>query len=89
MGLLRLASPGKISRSAATVSSASGGSERPAASQASAHRMPRPPALVRTATRRPRGSGCPSSKPGHVEQLLERVYPDDTGLVKERVHRRL
>ena len=33
------------------------GSSSPAASQASAQRMPSPPALVRTATRRPRGSG--------------------------------
>ena len=47
----------KLAPGAPTVSSPSDGSSSPAASQASAARIPRPPAFVSTATRRPRGSG--------------------------------
>ncbi len=43
-------------------SGASSGSDRPAASHASAQRIPSPPAFVTTATRRPRGSGCDENK---------------------------
>ena len=57
MGLLTDASAGSIARSVAFVSSRSCGSSSPFASQASAQRMPRPPALVNTATRLPVGSG--------------------------------
>ena len=39
------------------------GSRSPSASQASAHRIPGPPALVSTATRSPRGSGWRASTP--------------------------
>src|SRR5215210_4974021 len=56
-GLATLASAGRISRSRSAVYSPVGGSSRPAASQASAARMPSPPALVSSAARRPRGAG--------------------------------
>ena len=49
---------GKPSRSAASVPSDSSGTSSPAASHASATRMPGPPPLVSTATRRPAGAGC-------------------------------
>ena len=48
---------GKEAASVARVSSVSSGRTSPAASQASAQRIPSPPALVSTATRRPFGSG--------------------------------
>ena len=54
--------------SAARVSSVELGSSSPAASHASAQRMPRPPAFVSTATRRPRGSGWRESSDGGVER---------------------
>ena len=57
-GFATLASAGRTPRRAAAVSGESAGNSSPAASQASAQRIPRPPAFVRTATRRPRGSGC-------------------------------
>ena len=56
-GLPTDAAAGRNDRSAATVASDSGGTTRPCASHASAARMPGPPALVRIATRRPRGTG--------------------------------
>ena len=52
-GFARLASAGSSAPSAATVSSPSAGSSSPAASQASAQRIPSPPAFVRIATRGP------------------------------------
>jgi hypothetical protein len=52
-----LASLGSTAASACRVSAASSGTSRPAASHASAQRIPSPPAFVSTATRRPRGSG--------------------------------
>ena len=58
---------------------------RPAASQASAQRMPSPPAFVSTATRRPLGSRLVREQRGDVDQLLERGGADDAGLVEERV----
>ena len=48
---------GRPARSAAWVSSDNSGTSSPAASQASATRMPGPPPLVSTATRRPAGTG--------------------------------
>ena len=57
-GFATLASAGNTASSARTVSSASPGSSSPAASHASAQRIPRPPAFVRIATCRPRGMGC-------------------------------
>ena len=61
------------------------GSSSPAASHASAQRIPSPPAFVSTATRRPRGSGLAREQRRDVEQLLERVGADHAGLVEERV----
>ena len=61
IGFARLASAGMSASSRVRVSSASGGSARPAASQASAHMIPSPPAFVSTATLRPRGAGCVES----------------------------
>ena len=56
-GLPTAAASGRNVRSALVVASASAGSSSPCASQASAARMPGPPALVRIATRLPRGTG--------------------------------
>ncbi len=56
-----LASGERSSESADLASSPRSGSVRPAASQASAQRMPSPPAFVSTATRRPFGSGWADS----------------------------
>ena len=73
-GLATLASPGSTSRErGARLRRASSGSSRPAASHASAQRIPSPPAFVSTPTRRPRGSGWLESSAGHVDQLLERL----------------
>ena len=56
-GFARLASAGSSSASFEVVSGESSESSRPAASHASEQRIPRPPAFVRIATRRPRGNG--------------------------------
>ena len=56
-GFATLASPAATSRSAAWVDSASERDLEASASQASAQRIPGPPALVRIATRRPLGGG--------------------------------
>ena len=56
-GLAVLASGGSTAARLALVSAASSGSSSPAASQASAQRIPSPPAFVSTATPVPRGSG--------------------------------
>src|SRR5437763_1122084 len=61
IGFATLASTGSKGRSASSVSAASGANSSPAASQASAQRIPRPPAFVSTATLRPRGNGWPAS----------------------------
>ena len=58
IGFAALPSAGRTAASAARVSSLGVGSSRPSASQASAARIPSPPAFVTTATRRPRGTGC-------------------------------
>ena len=52
-GFLTDASAGKLARRADWVTSESSGTRSPAASQASATKIPGPPPLVRTATRRP------------------------------------
>ncbi len=65
------------------------GSVRPAASQASAHMIPSPPALVSTATPRPASAGCVDEQRRDVDELLERAGADDSGLVEERVDGRL
>ncbi len=57
-GFALLPSVGITAASACRVLSASVGRSSPAASQASAQRMPSPPAFVTSATRRPRGTGC-------------------------------
>ena len=56
-GLSSDASAGRSSRSRARMSRGSSGTSSPAASQASAHMIPGPPALVMIPTLRPRGSG--------------------------------
>ncbi len=56
-GFVTEASLGRNPRRRAVVSSDSGGTESPFASQVSAHRMPRPPAFVTIATRSPAGGG--------------------------------
>ena len=61
------------------------GSVRPFASQASAQRMPSPPALVITPTRAAGRQRLVGQQRGHVEQLVERVAADDAGLAEERV----
>ena len=84
-GLLTLASEGKTARSAATVSSASGeqretgglarvGAQNAQTAGVGEHRDPA------TAWQ-----GLPVEQGGHVEQLLERVDPNDAGLVKQRI----
>ena len=84
-GFATLASAGRTARSAASVSGESAGSSKPAASQASAQRIPSPPAFVSTATRRPGGTGCVERRARDVDQLLERARPNDAGLVEERI----
>ena len=61
-GLLRAASGGKNSARASRISPGRGGTVRPAASHASAARIPGPPPLVRMATRRPAGNGWFASR---------------------------
>ncbi len=77
-GFATLAASGRKARSAATVSSPRVGSSRPFASQASAARMPGPPALVRMATRGPFGGGwCESRTPtsNSSSNVLVRMTP--------------
>ena len=62
IGFARLASRGTRAASAARVSSLGGGSSSPAASQASAQRIPSPPPFVSTATRGPSGRGWRESR---------------------------
>ena len=73
----------------ASVSGASAGSSRPAASQASAQRMPSPPAFVITATRLPARQRLRREQGGCVDQLLERPRANHAGLAEERLDRRL
>ena len=61
IGFAALPSCGMTSASAARVASPGCGSSSPAASHASAARIPSPPAFVTSATRRPRGTGCAES----------------------------
>ena len=60
-GFRTAACGGRPARNAAWVPSDSSGTSRPAASQASATRIPGPPPLVSTATRRPAGTGWADS----------------------------
>ena len=64
-------------------------SSSPAASQASAQRIPSPPALVTTATRRPLGSGWVERIAATSTQLLDRSRSDHAGLPEERCDRSL
>ena len=66
-----------------------GSTSSPAPMQASAARMPGPPALVRIATRRPRGSGCSIQAGRDVEHLVDRVGANDARLMKQAVDRRV
>ena len=88
-GLARLASPGSSGAIARTVASVNCGSSSPTASQASAHRIPRPPAFVRTATRRPRGIGCVESSVATSMSSSRRARADDARLMKECIDCRL
>ena len=56
-GLPMLAAPERNPRNPVIVAGSNGGTARPNPSQASAARIPGPPALVRIATRLPEGSG--------------------------------
>ena len=67
----------------------SSGSSSPAASQASAQRIPSPPAFVSTPTRRPAWQRLAREQRSRVDQLLERVRADHAGLAEERVDRRI
>ncbi len=89
IGFATLASLGSTAASASRVASVSVGSSSPAASHASAQRIPSPPAFVITATRRPRGSGLAREQRGDVDQLAEGRGPDHAGLAEERVDRGL
>ena len=72
-------------RARARVSAESGGSSSPASAQASAQRIPSPPAFVSTATRRPSGQRLRREQDGGVGELLERVGLDHPRLAEERV----
>ena len=65
--------------------SPSAGSCRPCASQASAARIPGPPALVRMATPRAARHRLVREQGRDVEQLLEPLGPDDAGLPEQGV----
>ena len=84
-GLARLASAGRSSASCVVVSGESSESSSPAASQASEQRMPRPPAFVRIATRRPRGSGCVESSAAASISSSSVPCAKHAGLVEERL----
>ena len=86
-GFARLASAGRSSASCARVS-AQLRQLRPAASQASAERIPGPPALVTIATR-VRAAAAASRQRRDVEQLLDRLGADHAGLAEERVDGRV
>ena len=64
---------GRPARSAAWVSSDSSGTSSPAASQASATRMPGPPPLVSTATRRPGGRRAGRTARAATSNISSRV----------------
>jgi hypothetical protein len=77
-GLAADASGGSPARNTARVFSDSSGTSSPAASQASATRMPGPPPLVSTATRRPAGTGWDDSKapmPNMSSSVPARITP--------------
>ena len=67
------------------VSSDSSGSSSPTASQASAQRIPSPPAFVRTADAPALRLRLARQQRADVDQLLERGRADHAGLVEERV----
>ena len=88
-GCARLASAGTTAASRSRVAPDGSGNCRPSAAQASAKRIPRPPALVSTATRGPAGQRLGREQSRGVEELRERPQPQHAGLVEERVDRRL
>ena len=79
---------GRPARSAAWVSSDSSGTSSPAASQASATRMPGPPPLVSTATRRPAGAGWAEITAATSNISSSVAGPDHPCLVEQRLDRR-
>ena len=88
-GFATLASPRASSRSAAASRRESAGNSRPAASQASAQRIPSPPALVSDADAMAARQRLRREQRRRVEELLERVGADHACLVEERVDRRV
>ena len=70
---------GRNARSRSRVASENSATWSPAASHASTARMPGPPALVTTATRRPAGSGCASRQAAmsNISSIVSaRITPD-------------
>ena len=80
---------GRPARSAAWVSSDSSGTSSPAASQASATRMPGPPPLVSTPTRRPAGAGCDDTTAATSNISSSVAGTDHPRLVEQRFDRDL
>ena len=87
IGFARLASRGTSAASAARVSSLGGGSSSPAASQASAQRIPSPPPFVSTATRGPSGSGWRESRTATSESSWSVSASDHAGLAEHGLDR--
>ena len=88
-GFATLASAGRSALQRRLVSSPSAGSSRPAASQASAQRIPRPPAFVRTRDAVAPRQRLRREERRDVEQLLERRGADHARLAEERVDGRV
>ena len=84
-GLLTAAPEERTDRSRCWVCADSSGTERPWPSQASAASTPGPPALPTMPTPLPFGNGWLSDDVRDVEQLLEGVDPNDSGLPEECV----
>ena len=86
----RRSPPGTAARRAPSGSPrARSGRFSPAASQASAQRIPSPPAFVSTATRRPFSSGWLASSAATSISSSSEDGTDDAGLVEERIDRDL
>ena len=88
-GFATLASAGSTRARAATVSSPSAGSSRPAASHASAQRMPETAGVRHDPHRAPVEPAAGREQRGDVDQLLERLRADDAGLAEQRIGGRI
>ena len=82
-GFPRLASAGSNSASFDAVSGESSDSSRPAASQASEQRIPRPPGVRQDRDAAPAGQRLGGEQCRCVDQLLERGCPQHSGLVEQ------